>query len=73
MSDIGFNLIIDDAGHSANEQIKNFEILFPILKPGGIYSIEDVEKFQGNTEILDYFKDLTTYRYFGKGPVFEYP
>lgn len=38
----GFDIIIDDASHISPLSIKSFEILFPLLKPGGIYVIEDL-------------------------------
>ena len=34
-------IIIDDASHIQKNTIRSFEILFPILKPGGLYCIED--------------------------------
>lgn len=36
------DLIIDDASHLCDLTIKSFEILFPHLKPGGLYFCEDV-------------------------------
>lgn len=38
-----FDYIIDDASHINSLTIKTFEILFPTLKSGGIYVIEDCE------------------------------
>jgi 8-demethyl-8-alpha-L-rhamnosyltetracenomycin-C 2'-O-methyltransferase len=37
-----FDIIIDDGGHSMNQQITSFKTLFPFLKPGGLYIIEDL-------------------------------
>ncbi len=37
-----FDIIIDDGGHSVQEQITSFEVLFPHVKSGGIYVIEDL-------------------------------
>lgn len=37
------NIIIDDASHLSNLTIKSFEILFPLLKSGGLYCIEDLD------------------------------
>ncbi len=37
-----FDLIIDDGGHTMNQQITSFVHLFPTLKSGGIYVIEDL-------------------------------
>lgn len=53
-----FNIIIDDASHLASKTIKSFEYLFPLLKKGGIYVIEDLGVFYPNSEKGDYFKDL---------------
>lgn len=35
------DIIIDDGGHTSNQQISSFNILFPELKLGGTYLIED--------------------------------
>lgn len=37
-----FDIIIDDGGHTMNQQITSFKTLFPFLKRGGIYVIEDL-------------------------------
>lgn len=37
-----FDIIIDDGGHTMEQQIVSFQTLFPALKPGGIYVIEDL-------------------------------
>lgn len=34
-------MVIDDASHTYELTRKSFEILFPLLKPGGLYIIED--------------------------------
>ena len=36
-----FDLIIDDASHINSEVIETFKILFPYVRPGGLYVIED--------------------------------
>lgn len=36
------HIIIDDASHISELTIKTFEILFPLLKSGGLYFIEDL-------------------------------
>jgi hypothetical protein len=38
----GFDIIIDDGGHTMKQQITSFLTLFPYLKSGGIYVIEDL-------------------------------
>ncbi len=35
------DLVIDDASHTYEQTKASFEILFPLLQPGGIYLIED--------------------------------
>lgn len=37
-----FDIIIDDGGHTMNQQITSFKVLFPHVKSGGIYIIEDL-------------------------------
>lgn len=39
----GFDIIIDDGSHLNDHVIRTFEILFPLLREGGIYSVEDTE------------------------------
>lgn len=50
-----FDIIIDDASHVSSLSIKSWEILYPLLKPGGIYVLEDTHSsyhdfFYGNKE-----------------------
>lgn len=35
------DIIVDDASHVQSNTIKSFEILFPLLNPGGLFCIED--------------------------------
>jgi cephalosporin hydroxylase len=35
------DLVVDDASHTYEQTKASFEILFPLLHPGGIYVIED--------------------------------
>lgn len=37
-----FDVIIDDGGHTMNQQITSFSYLFPHVKSGGMYIIEDL-------------------------------
>jgi SAM-dependent methyltransferase len=37
----GFDLIIDDASHLGTWSLRSYNALFPYLKPGGLYMIED--------------------------------
>ena len=53
ISDI--DVVIDDGSHLLSHQLMTFSILFPKLKNGGIYIIEDIQDLD-NT--VHYFKDL---------------
>ena len=35
------HVIIDDGGHFAHQHQISFEVLFPILRDGGVYLVED--------------------------------
>lgn len=54
-----FDIIIDDGSHVQSHIIKSYETLFPLMKPGGIYIIEDTQtaywpKYEGSsTHMLD--------------------
>jgi len=37
-----FDIIIDDASHASYHQQNSFKVLFPSLRPGGLYIIEDL-------------------------------
>lgn len=37
-----FDIILDDGGHTMNQQIVSLEELYPTLNEGGIYMIEDI-------------------------------
>ncbi len=37
-----FDIIVDDGGHTARQQLTSFSILFPQMRSGGIYVIEDL-------------------------------
>jgi hypothetical protein len=44
ISEIGApDIIIDDGSHQCPHMIKSFEVLFPLLKSGGWYVLEDIE------------------------------
>jgi cephalosporin hydroxylase len=38
----GYDVIVDDGGHTMEQQIVSFEVLFPHVVSGGIYIIEDL-------------------------------
>lgn len=39
----GFDIVIDDGSHISRHVIRTFEILFPLLRPDGIYAVEDTQ------------------------------
>lgn len=60
------DIIIDDASHMNGLTIESFKILFPHLKPGGIYVIEDLESswwnehgFDGEPDYEDFTAETT--------------
>ncbi|KAF7563234.1 hypothetical protein G7046_g892 [Stylonectria norvegica] len=62
-----FDVIIDDGGHTMNQQIVSLEHLWKIVKPGGLYVIEDLqtsywEQYGGDTSAEDAAK-YTTMKY----------
>lgn len=44
-----YDIIIDDGSHLPRHQIFSFQYLFSILKPGGVYVLEDLETSYWNT------------------------
>jgi hypothetical protein len=42
VKDYTFDIIIDDASHLMDDQLKTFQLLKSKMKPGGIYIIEDI-------------------------------
>lgn len=39
---IDWDIVIDDGGHASNQIITTFKHLWPVLKPGGFYAVEDL-------------------------------
>ncbi len=54
-----FDLIVDDGGHSCEQQIATFESLFDLLNPGGVYIVEDIGG-SSNNRFLAYLSGLLT-------------
>jgi 23S rRNA U2552 (ribose-2'-O)-methylase RlmE/FtsJ len=65
--DIEFDIILDDGSHICDDVIETFKIMFPRIKDGGLYIVEDLhtsywEKWGGGFRkkgtSIEYFKDL---------------
>jgi hypothetical protein len=61
----GFDIVIDDGGHTMNQQQTSFNILFPKLSKGGLYVMEDLHTSywpdfaDAEQTTTDYLKNLT--------------
>lgn len=60
------DIIIDDGSHMNDHIIKSFKILFPRLKAGGVYVIEDIqtsywESYGGNSKNIEDSKTAINY------------
>ena len=51
------DLVVDDASHLYEQTKISFECLFPLLRPGGLYIIEDWAWFHWKNYDIDYFKN----------------
>ena len=63
LDNLEFDIIIDDGNHDPKYQVKTLRNLFPKLKEGGIYVIEDLGGYPGTEELLieylEEFEELT--------------
>ena len=55
------DIIIDDGGHTSNQQIRSFNFLYKELKYGGIYLVEDTHtsynlRFQDRSDRLTFIE-----------------
>jgi hypothetical protein len=58
------DIVLDDGSHIGQHQRKSFEVLFPLLKPGGLYMIEDLH--------TSYWPELFEGGYKRKGTAIEH-
>jgi hypothetical protein len=58
LSDKKFDYVVDDGSHLIEHQIKSFDIIWPRIKNGGRYFIEDVNGDEAIKAIGDHFVDL---------------
>lgn len=47
-----FDVIIDDGSHHPADQLRTLELFFPLLRPGGHYSIEDIGHTRGPLRLV---------------------
>lgn len=53
-----FDYIIDDGSHMLNDQLNSFNILYPKIKSGGIYFIEDILGDEPLAELVKHVSSL---------------
>jgi cephalosporin hydroxylase len=53
---IKIDIVIDDGGHTTEQQIVTFEEVFPYISPGGVYLCEDIQGSGNN--FLDYMQGI---------------
>ena len=56
---ISFDIIIDDASHLMRDQQLTFKHMFPLIKKGGYYVIEDVHSSFGGYDVLGDMSNTT--------------
>ena len=70
LGELTFDYVIDDGSHRVRDQVASFDVLWPRVKPGGCYFIEDIdgdaalETLQNHMAGLNLDCDL----YDGRGP-----
>lgn len=77
----GFDVIVDDGSHLNEHVLQTFNVLFPLLKDGGLYAIEDTQtsywpSWGGGMDapgsIMKYFQALTDCLNHDEFPIAEY-
>ena len=70
-----FDVIIDDGSHVPSHQKLTFQTLWPHLRPGGLYAVEDIEtSFWAETKLLYGYKltrEASILNFFGQKVVDE--
>src|SRR4029077_21210715 len=57
------DVVIDDGGHTANQQITAFETLYPALSENGLYFIEDTHTSLWRGQFMDRQDQLSFLQY----------
>jgi SAM-dependent methyltransferase len=75
-----FDIIIDDGSHRSDDILNSFNIYFPLLKPGGIFIVEDTHALYENGGLkqiksaMAFFKlfaDLVNYEFWKSDSTIE--
>lgn len=45
-----FDLIVDDGCHWEKEQLQTWELLYPRVRPGGVYVVEDIQQIESGKQ-----------------------
>tara|TARA_B110000003_G_scaffold202077_1_gene200728 strand:- start:7757 stop:8521 length:765 start_codon:yes stop_codon:yes gene_type:complete len=61
-----FEIVIDDGSHQTNDIITSFLIYFPLVKPGGLYVIEDTHTLYMNSWGGGILNEFNAYSFFKK-------
>ena len=61
-----FDIVIDDGSHQTNDIISSFLIYFPLVKPGGVYVIEDTHTLYLNKWGGGILNEFSAYSFFKK-------
>jgi hypothetical protein len=61
-----FEIVIDDGSHQSNDIITSFLIYFPLVKPGGLYVIEDTHTLYMNSWGGGILNEFSAYNFFKK-------
>lgn len=54
LGDMSFDIIIDDGSHKIQDQLFAFHLLYPRLKEGGIFVIEDIQNLENDITAFNF-------------------
>lgn len=57
------SIVVDDASHINRLTIRSFELFFPLLAPGGVYCVEDIESSWWEEHGFDGCRDMGNYSF----------
>ena len=52
LNGLTFDVVVDDGSHGVEHQVASFNIISPLVKPGGIYIIEDIYDIDKDKDIF---------------------